>query len=150
VKRVANGGVTDSGFKKAMTTTNLKNEASAPASVRPSSVSKTRAFTAHRASYEYHVRRWPLLRIFFTMLAFIQSVPASLAQNVAGRFPEANQVVADYPEQARAHVALDLLWDPNAHRNSMAKQRYVSLFPIASLKSRLATATHSPRGLDNE
>ena len=35
-----------------MTTTNLKNEASAPANVRPSSVSKTRAFAAHRANRE--------------------------------------------------------------------------------------------------
>ena len=38
--------------KKAMNTTNLKNEAAAPASVRPSSVSKTRAFAAHRANRE--------------------------------------------------------------------------------------------------
>jgi hypothetical protein len=42
VKRAANGRVTDSGFKKkAMKTTNNKIEASAPANVRPSSVSKT-------------------------------------------------------------------------------------------------------------
>ena len=42
VKRAANGRVTDSGFKKkAMKTTNLKIEASAPANVRPSSRSKT-------------------------------------------------------------------------------------------------------------
>src|ERR1035441_4335067 len=41
VKRAANGRVTDSGFKKkAMKTTNLKLEASAPANVRPSSASK--------------------------------------------------------------------------------------------------------------
>jgi hypothetical protein len=41
VKRAANGRVTDSGFKKkAMKTTHLKIEASAPANVRPSSVSK--------------------------------------------------------------------------------------------------------------
>ncbi len=41
VKRAANGRVTDSGFKKkAMTTTNFKTEATAPANVRPSSVSK--------------------------------------------------------------------------------------------------------------
>jgi len=39
-----------------MTTTNLKNEASAPASVRPSSVSKTRAFAAHRANRELPTR----------------------------------------------------------------------------------------------
>ena len=42
VKRAAYGRVTDSGFKKkAMKTTNPKIEASAPANVRPSSVSKT-------------------------------------------------------------------------------------------------------------
>jgi hypothetical protein len=43
VKRAANGRVTDSGFKKkAMKTTITKNEAAAPANVRPSqSVSKT-------------------------------------------------------------------------------------------------------------
>ena len=42
VKRAANSRVTDSGFKKkAMKTTNQKIEASAPANVRPSSVSKT-------------------------------------------------------------------------------------------------------------
>ena len=35
-----------------MTTTNLNNEATAPANVRPSSVSKTRAFAAHRANRE--------------------------------------------------------------------------------------------------
>jgi len=35
-----------------MTTTNLKNEAAAPASVRPASVSKTRAFAAHNANRE--------------------------------------------------------------------------------------------------
>jgi hypothetical protein len=41
-KRAANGRVTDSGFKKkAMKTTHLEIEASAPANVRPSSVSKT-------------------------------------------------------------------------------------------------------------
>ena len=41
VKRAAYGRVTDSGFKKkAMKTTNSINEASAPANVRPSSVSK--------------------------------------------------------------------------------------------------------------
>ena len=38
--------------KKAMNTTNSKNEAAAPANVRPSSVSKTRAFAAHRANRE--------------------------------------------------------------------------------------------------
>ena len=43
VKRAANGRVTDSGFKKkAMKTTHLRIEASAPANVRPSSVSKTK------------------------------------------------------------------------------------------------------------
>src|ERR1019366_1127217 len=53
VKRAANGRVTDSGFKKkAMNTTNFKNEATAPANVRPSSVSKTSAFAAHRANRE--------------------------------------------------------------------------------------------------
>jgi hypothetical protein len=42
VKRAANGRVMDSGFnKKAMKTTHLKIEASAPANVRPSSVSNT-------------------------------------------------------------------------------------------------------------
>jgi hypothetical protein len=42
VKRAANSRVTDSGFKKkAMKTTNFRIEASAPANVRPSSVSKT-------------------------------------------------------------------------------------------------------------
>jgi len=35
-----------------MNTTNLKNEAAAPANVRPSSVSKTRAFAAHSANRE--------------------------------------------------------------------------------------------------
>jgi hypothetical protein len=41
VKRAANGRVTDSGFKKkAMKTTKTTIEASAPANVRPSSVSK--------------------------------------------------------------------------------------------------------------
>jgi hypothetical protein len=35
-----------------MTTTNFKMEAIAPANVRPSSVSKTRAFAAHRANRE--------------------------------------------------------------------------------------------------
>jgi len=41
VKRAANGRVTDSGFKKkVMTTTNQNDEATAPASVQPSSVSK--------------------------------------------------------------------------------------------------------------
>jgi hypothetical protein len=38
--------------KKAMKTASLKNEASAPANVRPSSVSKTRAFAAHTANRE--------------------------------------------------------------------------------------------------
>jgi hypothetical protein len=38
--------------KKAMKTTNFKNEASAPANVRPSSVSKTRASAAHTANRE--------------------------------------------------------------------------------------------------
>jgi len=40
-----------------MTTTKSKNEAAAPASVRPSSVSKNqhRAFAAHRAKYGAHV-----------------------------------------------------------------------------------------------
>src|SRR5262249_42151672 len=38
--------------KKAMTTTNFQIEAAAPASVRPSSVSKIRAFVAHRANPE--------------------------------------------------------------------------------------------------
>jgi hypothetical protein len=40
-----------------MTTTKSKNEAAAPASVRPSSVSKNqqRAFAAHRAKYGSHV-----------------------------------------------------------------------------------------------
>jgi hypothetical protein len=43
VKRAANGRVTDSGFKKKLmkTTKTKKIEASAPANVRPSSVSKT-------------------------------------------------------------------------------------------------------------
>ncbi|MDR3576231.1 MAG: hypothetical protein P4L50_20375 [Anaerolineaceae bacterium] len=35
-----------------MTTTNFKNEATAPANVRPSSVSKARAFAAHTANRE--------------------------------------------------------------------------------------------------
>jgi hypothetical protein len=43
VKRAANGRVTDSGFKKkAMKTKNSYIEASAPANVRPTSVSKTK------------------------------------------------------------------------------------------------------------
>jgi hypothetical protein len=48
VKRAAYGRVTDSGFKKkAMKTTNSRIEASAPASVRPTSVSKTTDFVRH-------------------------------------------------------------------------------------------------------
>jgi hypothetical protein len=53
VKRAANGRVTDSGFKKkAMKTTNQKIEASAPANVRPSSVSKSQQleFVRHCAN----------------------------------------------------------------------------------------------------
>jgi len=53
VKRAAYGRVTDSGFKKKlMKTTKSKIEASAPANVRPSSVSKTkhREFVSHCAN----------------------------------------------------------------------------------------------------
>jgi hypothetical protein len=90
--------------KKAMTTTNFKNEAAAPASVRPSSVSKTRAFAAHAANRELSTQ---------TVLALLKAqLPTQyeLAE-IVGQW-----VWLDFP--ARTHrAAANVLWRLGFHWN---------------------------------
>ena len=60
-------------------------------------------------------KRWSVLRAATmrtaTLLAMIFITGNALAQDAAAQFPDANRVVADYPEPAQAYVALNLLWD---------------------------------------
>jgi len=90
--------------KKAMTTTNLKIEASAPANVRPSSVSKTRAFAAHRANRELSTK---------TVLDLLKAQLPSQYElaEIVGRW-----IWLDFP--ARSHrAAANTLWRLGFHWN---------------------------------
>ena len=87
-----------------MTTTNHRSEASAPASVRPSSVSKTRAFAAHNANRELSTQ---------TVLDLLKAqLPTQyeLAE-IVGRW-----IWLDFP--ARSHrAAANTLWRLGFHWN---------------------------------
>lgn len=90
--------------KKAMTTTNLKNEASAPANVRPSSVSKTCAFAAYRANRELPTE---------TVLDLLKAQLPSRCERaeIVGRW-----IWLDFP--ARTHrAAANTLWRLGFHWN---------------------------------
>lgn len=87
-----------------MTTTNFKNEAAAPANVRPSSVSKTRAFAAHCANRELSTP---------SVLDLLKSqLPAQFElAEIVGRW-----IWLDFP--ARSHRAVtDALWRLGFHWN---------------------------------
>src|SRR6202451_4496844 len=90
--------------KKAMTTTNFKNEATAPANVRPSSVSKTRAFAAHAAN-----RVLSLQKVLDLLKAQLPT-QYELAE-IVGRW-----IWLDFP--ARSHrAAANTLWRLGFHWN---------------------------------
>ena len=90
--------------KKAMTTTKFKNEATAPANVRPSSVSKTRAFAAHRANRELSTQN------VLDLLKAQLPTQYELAE-IVGRW-----VWLEFP--ARSHrAAANTLWRLGFHRN---------------------------------
>ena len=90
--------------KKAMKGTNFKNEASAPANVRPSSVSKTRAFAAHTAN-----RELPTQTVLDVLKAQLPK-QYELAE-IVGRW-----IWLDFP--ARTHrAAANALWRLGFHWN---------------------------------
>ena len=90
--------------KKAMNTTNLKNEAAAPANVRPSSVSKTRAFAAHAANRELSLQK------VLDLLKAQLPTQYELAE-IVGRW-----IWLDFP--ARSHrAAANALWRLGFHWN---------------------------------
>jgi hypothetical protein len=89
--------------KKAMTTTHYNNEASAPANVRPSSVSKTRAFAAHTANRELSTQR------VLDLLKAQLPKQFELAE-IVGRW-----IWLEFP--ARTHRAANTLWRLGFHWN---------------------------------
>jgi hypothetical protein len=90
--------------KKAMKTTNYKIEAAAPANVRPSSVSKTRAFAAHKANRELSTQ---------TVLDLLKDqLPKQFElAEIVGRW-----IWLDFPAHTH-HAAANTLWRLGFHWN---------------------------------
>jgi hypothetical protein len=80
---------------------------------------------------------WPRISVKFLvlMLALLFAV-AARAQDIVSQFPEANQVIADYPDDAQRFVALNTLWDwlhAKAPEDAAARARRATYYNASTM-----------------